>query len=231
MRAKDIMTTPVLTVAEDTPVTAAAKLLLEHHISAVPVVTADDEIIGIVSEGDFMRRAEGDDLQHRSWWLRLISDPSLDASDYVKTHSRLVRDVMTKDVITANEDMSIPELAHLLEAERIKRAPVIRGDKLVGIVSRADILRSLTARRKGATATTSATDEDIRAKVLEEIKQAAWSPTYGVSVFVEDGVVQLWGIVDTQKQRDAMRVLAQNVSGVKDVELHLGSIPARAWAQ
>jgi len=229
MRVNDIMTTSVVTFTKETLIVDAARLLLEHHISAAPVVTTANDIVGVISEGDFLRRAQGDD-HRRSWWLRLISDPGLNATDYVKVHGGLVGDVMTKDVITVTEDMSVSKVAHLLEAERIKRVPVARDGKLVGIVSRADILRSLAARRD-ASAAASPTDKALRAEILAQIGRADWAPSYGISVNVTDGAVQIWGVVDTGEQRAALRVLAENVAGVKQVELHLGSIPARAWAQ
>jgi len=230
MRVKDIMTTSVITVLESTPIADAAQTLLEHRISAAPVLSDTGALIGVVSEGDFMRRAQGDSYR-RSWWLRIIADPGINASDYVKAHGGQVGDVMTTELVTVSEDMAVANAAGLLEAEHIKRAPVMRDGKLVGIVSRADILRGIAARGARDTSTRSPNNEAIRAQILEKIDEADWAPTYGLSVFVNEGVVEMWGVVEAKEQRDALRVLAQTVPGVQKVNLHLGNIPPRAWAQ
>lgn len=230
MRVTDIMTASVITVLESTPIADAAQTLLQHRISAAPVLSDAGALVGVVSEGDFMRRAQGDN-QQRSWWLRLIADPGINASDYVKAHGSQVKDVMTTELVTISEDMAVSNVARLLEAEHIKRAPVVRDGKLVGIVSRADILRGLAARSERDEHPGSPTDNALRAQILERIDEADWAPTYGLSVFVNEGVVEIWGVVEASEQRDALRVLAQTAPGVKQVDLHLGSIPARAWAQ
>lgn len=228
MQTKDIMATPVVSVAPETEVSEVARLLLERHISAVPVIDSGGRLVGMVSEGDFLRRAEGDSLRHGSWWLRLLSDSGENAAEYVKTHGRNAGDVMTRDVITVTEGTQAGDVAHLLEARRIKRVPVLRDGKVVGIVSRADLLRSLAAQRAAPAATASVEDETIRKKILEEIRAGDWAPTYGLSVVVVDGVVQIWGIVDSQEQAEALRVAAGNVSGVKGVELNVSTIAAYA---
>ncbi len=230
MQAKDIMTTPVVSVTPETGVSEVARLLLHRHISAVPVIDADGRLVGVVSEGDFLRRAEGDSHRHGSWWLRLFSEPTDNAAEYVKTHGRSAADVMTRDVVTVTEDISAGDVAHLLETKRIKRVPVLRDGKVVGIVSRADLLRGLAAQRDTPTATASVEDATIRKQILEEISAGDWAPTYGVSVVVVGGVVQIWGIVDSQEQSEALRVAAANVPGVKSVELNVSIIPAYAWS-
>lgn len=229
MQAKDIMTTPVVSVAPKTGVSEVARLLLERHISAVPVIEADGRLVGMVSEGDFLRRAEGDGHRHGSWWLRLLSDSGTNAADYVKTHGRSAADVMTRDVVTVTEDTPAGDVAHLLETRRIKRVPVLRDGKVVGIVSRADLLRGLAARRDAPAASASVEDEAIRKQILEEIAAGDWAPTYGVSVVVVDGIVQFWGIVDSHEQGEALRVAAENVPGVKGVELNVSNVPAYGW--
>ena len=230
MHVKDIMTAPVITVLDSTPLADAAQTLLTHRISAAPVLSDAGALIGIVSEGDFMRRAQGDNDQ-RSWWLRLVADPGSSAADYVKAHGGKVKDIMTTEVVTIGEDMAVSDVARLLETEHIKRAPVVRDGGLVGIVSRADILRGLAARGERVQTPKSADDEALRAQILKQVNDADWAPTYGISVFVNDGVAELWGVVEAPEQRDALRVLVETVPGVKRAVLHLGSIPARAWAQ
>lgn len=226
MHTKDIMTTPVISVAPETGVSDVARLLLERHISAVPVIDTEGRLVGMVSEGDFLRRAEDGSHRHGSWWLRLLSGSGENAADYVKTHGRSAADVMTRDVVTVTEDTSAGDVAHLLETKRIKRVPVLRDGKVVGIVSRADLLRGLAARRAGPAATASIEDETIRGQVLKEIGAGDWAPTYGVSVVVVEGIVQIWGIVDSHEQGEALRIAAENVPGVKGVELNVSSIPA-----
>lgn len=135
MRTKDIMTTPAISVKPDTTVPTIAQLLLARHFSAVPVIDDGGNLVGIVSEGDLLRRAEGDDSRHSSWWLRLVSAADTIAEDYVKAHGRSAANVMTRDVITVTDDMPVADLAHLLETKRIKRVPVVREGKVVGIAS------------------------------------------------------------------------------------------------
>jgi CBS domain-containing protein len=229
MQTKDIMTTSVVSVAPETGVSDVARLLLDRHISAVPVIDAGGRLVGIVSEGDFLRRAEGDTRRHGSWWLRLFSVPGDRAADYVKAHGRSVADIMTRDVITVTEDTPAGDVAHLLETKRIKRVPVLRDGKVVGVVSRADLLRGLAARRDAPTPAPSVEDETIRKQILDEIEAGDWAPTYGVSVMVVEGIVQIWGFVDSQEQRGALRVAAGNVPGVKGVELNVSSTPAYGW--
>lgn len=161
MRAKDVMTSPIVTAGPQTTVPEIAKLLIERRISALPVVDQGERVIGIVSEGDLMRRVENTDERHRSWWLRLFSDPATDAADFVKTHGRRAADVMTRDVVTVGEDTPLHEIAALLEERRIKRVPVVREGRVVGIVSRANLLHGLAAR-PADTPVRSADDEVIR---------------------------------------------------------------------
>lgn len=225
MRTKDIMTTTVTSVTPETGVSDVARLLLERHVSAVPVIEPDGRLVGMISEGDFLRRAEDGSHRHGSWWLRLFSGTGENAANYVKTHGRAADDVMTRNVVTVTEDTSAGDVAHLLETKRIKRVPVLRDGRVVGIVSRADLLHGLAAQRHAPAATASVDDETIRKRILEEIQMGDWAPTYGVSVVVVDGIVQIWGIVDSHEQGEALRVAAENLPGVKGVELNVSSIP------
>src|SRR3990172_6234919 len=106
MQAKDVMTTPVVTVTLDTPVATIAKRLIKRRISAVPVAEADGQVVGIVSEGDLMRRPESGGERHPSWWLALLAEPQTQAREYVKSQGGRARDVMTRDVVTVAEDAS-----------------------------------------------------------------------------------------------------------------------------
>jgi CBS-domain-containing membrane protein len=224
MVAKDIMTTGVVTITPETPVSEIARLLLAHRISATPVVDADGRLRGIVSEGDLMRRRETGTERPRSWWLELFGGAGDLARDYVKTHGQRAADVMTTSVVTVEEDTSLAEIARLLEERRIKRVPVLRDGRVVGIVSRADLLRGL-ASRTPAHPPVSEDDRTLRAGVLRELEAAGVVPLAYVNVVVTDGVVHLWGLVEDEEQRRACLVAAQSVPGVRAVEDHLGWVP------
>lgn len=225
MLARDVMTTDVATVAAHTPVEEVARFLLERRISGAPVVDDDNRVIGIVSEGDLIHRAEIGTERQRSWWLSFFASREEVASDYVKSHGRRAADVMTKNVITVSEDTSLADVAALLERRRIKRVPVVRAGKLAGIVSRADILRALAAHGRDALKTPSGDDRAIREQFLERIEKEGLPRPALVNVVVTDGVVHLWGFVDTEQERDALRVLAESIPGVQNVEDHLATNP------
>lgn len=215
MQAKDVMTTHVVTVGPDTSVEAVAKLLLERRISAVPVVDASGRLQGMVSEGDLMRRAELGTERQRSWWLTLFAGDDGRATDYVKAHGRTAADVMTPKVVTVGERMPLEKIATLLERHHIKRVPVVRNGKVVGIVSRANLLHGLVAR-KAPGRPPAASDRAIRTQVRKELERAGVDRPY-VNVVVARGVVELWGFVDTDAQKRALRIAAASVKGVKQV--------------
>ena len=217
MQAQDVMTTNVITVTPDTRVIEIAKLLLERHISAVPVVSDDGRLRGIVSEGDLIHEL-GQEGAKRSWWLDLLASPEARAEAYLKSHGRLASDVMTRSIISVAPDTPLPEIARLLEARRIKRVPVLRDGALVGIVSRADLLRGLAVH---PSADASADDRELRERLTVELEQAGltWHPY--VNIVVNDGAVHLWGVVPTREQAEALRLAAGRVPGVVRVESHL----------
>ncbi|SFT99053.1 CBS domain-containing protein [Halomonas saccharevitans] len=221
MQAADVMTTNVITVTPDSDVGEIASLLLEHGISAVPVVDADDRVLGIVSEGDLMARIEPEEDQRRSWWLKLFSAGG-DAADYVKTHGRKAGQIMTANPLTVGENEPLHHIASLLEKRRIKRVPVVRDGKLVGIVSRSNLLRGFSLDRQ------SAGGDDgraIRDAILKEVDENTGVMVDRINVIVADGKVQLWGLVESKEQRWAVQVAAENIDGVKEVENNLGFVP------
>lgn len=222
MQAKDVMTTQVVTVSPDTPVADIAKRLIERRISAVPVVEDDGRLIGIVSEGDLMRRPESGGERHRSWWLPLVAEPETQAREYVKSHGARAREVMTRDVVTVGEDASLEEIATLLEKHRIKRVPVLRAGKVVGIVSRANLLQGIVAQQHGQQPSTD--DRALREKVSEALN-ATGARSQFINAVVSAGVVHLWGATYSEAERDAIHVAAANVVGVKGVEEHIGVFP------
>lgn len=221
MKAKDIMTSPVVTVAPETTVQEVAALLYERRIGAVPVMQ-EGRLAGIVSESDLLRRHEiGTDGYQRpgSSWLRLFGvDSSL--HDYVRSHARHARDVMTSDVATVTPDTPVAEVARLLEGRGIGRAPVVEDGRLVGIVSRANLVQALATRPVAPAAPGAVDDESIRRALLEELERQPWWRIDRAAVMVADGVVHYWGMVDTDAGRPAARVAAENIPGVRGVEDH-----------
>lgn len=223
MQARDVMTTGVITVSPDTPVHEIARLLVDKRISGVPVVDAEGHLLGIVSEGDLVRRLEEeDDGRRRSWWLDLLASPEERAQGYVRAHGRRASDIMTREVVTVAPDTPVGTIARLLEERHIKRVPVVHQGKVVGIVSRADLLRALAARQPE---TVSADDRVLRERLLRELEKAGLDYHPFVNIVVTEGVVHLWGIVSSQSEADALRVAAENVEGVKAVESHLAIRP------
>jgi len=215
MLAKDVMTMRVASVLPETDIREIAKLLLDRRISAVPVIDGNGKLLGIVSEGDLMRRAETATVRHRSWWLTLLESPEQRAFDYIKSHGAHASEVMTRDVISIAEDATLEEIADALERNHIKRLPVVSDDKVIGIVSRADLLRGLATGKAAAKITKS--DQDLRLAVEEALKNAEFNTQY-VYVTVIDGIAQLWGAVDSAVEKKAVVVVAENTPGVQSVE-------------
>ena len=229
MRAMDVMTTDVITVDPDMTVQDFAKLLAERGISGAPVVDASGRLVGIVSEGDLLHRAEiGTARRHRerrrSWWLDHYSSDL--AREYVKAHGRTVKDTMTRDVVTVTEDTDLGEVAALLEAKRIKRVPVTRDGKVVGIISRANLVRALAATKGMPPRETEHDDRTIRARLLAELGREEWAKVWPEDIVVRDGVVHFWLSSDEpDEKKQALRVAAGTVPGVRRVEEHVVPAP------
>lgn len=231
MLARDVMTSPPITITPDTPVNEIAELLLNNRISAVPVLDAAGRIVGIVSEGDLLRRADADTERRRSGWLELLLDRNVTAADFVKTHGTHARDVMTQDVVTITPDTNLAEIASLLERRRIKRVPVVEAGKVVGIVSRANLLRGLVAQpRAEGTVEVRAQDSEIRRRLDSVLQDIHGVDLRRINVVVKDGAVFLWGTVKSDNQRRALMVAAESVPGVIRVEdnLHRDRFPGTA---
>lgn len=218
MKAKDVMTTTVHTVGPDTPVAAIAQLLLDRRISGVPVVAENGKVLGVVSECDLMRRPESGTVKRRAWWLTLVSSNDEMARDYIKTHGTNAGDVMSQPAITVEADADLADVAALLEKRRIKRVPVMKDGKLVGIVTRSNLLHGLIAHRSGKVADT---DTAIRKEIEDELADEAWANLRTTNVVVTDGVVHLWSMVGSESEREALVVAARRVSGVRRVEPHI----------
>ncbi|PXW24867.1 CBS domain-containing protein [Paraburkholderia caballeronis] len=224
MRAQDVMTTNVVTVSPDTTVLDTAKLFVENRISGAPVLAADGTLVGVISEGDLLRRVEiGTDGPRRSSWLEFLSADG-NAQAYVKSHALRVDDVMSRDVVSVDVDTSLADIAKLLESRGIKRVPVLREGRLAGIVSRANLLQAIASSSGGAPAEVSASDREIREKLVEELEGRPWSFA-GRNIVVTDGVVHLWGVFRSMEAVQAVRVAAERIPGVRSVQDHTEPYP------
>jgi CBS domain-containing protein len=216
MNAADMMTSPVLTIGPDATVRDAAWTMLTHRISALPVLDGQGRLVGIVSEGDLLRRAETGTQRRRSWWGMFGLGSELLAAEFVKSHGRTVADVMSRNVVTAREDTPAPEIARLMETHGIKRVPIVADGKLVGIVSRADFLTALAGVQQAATAA-NGDDAALRAAIIARLGRMPWIQPSIVNVAVRDGVVELTGLADSHAQRRAVRIVVETMQGVRAV--------------
>lgn len=223
MKASDVMVLPVITVKPYSSVKEAARTLLTHHISGVPVVDDQGKLVGIISEGDLLRRSEATTERQRPWWLLEFTGDEMLASEYVKAHARKVADVMTRQVVTAAPDTPLHEVANLLERHSIKRVPILRDGQLVGIVSRANLIQAVAGAREKLQV--SPTDAAIRARLLDHLNKQRWAHTARLNVTVDDGVVSLWGITNSDAERTAIRVAAEAIPGVRTVADNLVTLP------
>ena len=229
MKAKDIMVTNVMTVGPEASVRQAAEILFKNRISALPVVDERGELIGIVSEGDLARRAELETDDRRSWWLEIFSRESKEklAIEYVRSHARRVKDVMTRSVVTASPTTSLRNIAALLEKHRIKRVPILAKGRVVGIVSRANLIQALAGLRE-EDPQSATSDSMIRKKVMAQFKSEQWSKHALLNAMVQDGTVKLWGVVDSEAEKEAARVAVEQVAGVRAIENNVVVQPGQA---
>jgi CBS domain-containing protein len=230
MLVKQIMTKDVVSVSPDSSVRDLARLLIERRISGVPVVDAEQRVVGIVSEGDLLFRAETGARRPRARWLSIFVGDGESAADFIKSHARRVSDLMTRDVVSVSEDATVSEVAGILAERHVKRLPVLRDGRLVGIVSRADLVRALALAANPVGPVPSPTDEAIRDSIESALRAQPWAGSLPVSVVVTNGVVHLWGMAHSEAEREASRVLAESIPGVERVESHLTPLPAAFYA-
>lgn len=229
MHAADVMTPTVVSVDPDMTVQDLAKLLSERGISGAPVVDAGGRMVGIVSEGDLLHRAElGTERRgerRTSWWLEQFAAGL--ARDYVKSHGRTVKDIMTRDVVAVAEDADLADVARLLETKRIKRVPVLHDGKIVGIVSRANLVRALGAIPATTASSTLEDDRAIRQRLIAELGRQRWAGrVWAQDIIVTNGVVHLWfGSDEPEERRQAVRVAAENIPGVQRAQVHVVPVP------
>lgn len=207
-------------VLPDATILDAARLLLGAKVSALPVVGEDGCMAGLLSEGDLVRRVEIGSEKRRSWWSTALANRDTLAGEYVKSRGRLVRDVMTTGVVVADEDTDLATIADLMEKHRIKRVPVVRDGKIMGIVSRANLLQALIGSPR-TIPIAPADDASLRQRVIAELERQPWSSFGVANVIVQGGVAQIWGYAENPQHSEACRIAAENVAGIKGVENHL----------
>src|ERR1700745_756867 len=226
MRGADVMMSEVITIGEDASVQEAARLMAEHGISAVPVVDRDKRVVGMVSEGDLLHRAETGTERRRSWWLDMVASTNQLAGEFVKSHSGSVKDVMTRDVISVTEETGVADIAILLETNRIKRVPVLLDGRLVGILRRANLVRALAMTIDERPSGAAADDRAIRDRLLNELKAQKWAEVSPANITVKDGVVHLWSSYYSDQEKRALVVAAESIPGVRRVEDHMRPVAA-----
>ena len=223
MKAQDVMTQYVISVGPNDPVSKAVRAMLQNDISGLPVLDVEGRLVGMITEGDLLRRSETATARKRPRWLEFFVGRGKLADEYARTHGRKVVEVMTDDPVSVREETPLEEVVTLMETRRIKRVPVLRGRRVVGIVSRANLLHAL-ARIAGEAKPTNADDKSIRANLIATLNAERWAPLGAVDIFVRDGVVDLWGSITDERERRALIVAAENTAGVKVVKDHLAWI-------
>jgi CBS domain-containing protein len=216
MKVSDVMTRNVIYIAPDETVLKAARLMLQNRISGLPVV---EKLVGIVTEGDFLRRGEIGTQRRRPKWLEFLVGPGKLAAEYVQASARRVGEVMTTDLYSIGEDEPLEAVVELMERRRVKRLPVMRGETMVGVISRANLLHALATIARDTPVTVSKTDTQIRDQILATLAAQPWAPH--ANVVVKDGVAELWGVITDEREREALIVAAENVPGCKGVHDHL----------
>src|SRR6516164_1670190 len=223
MQVKDVMTRNVISITADEPILKAARLMLQNRISGLPVVDKDGALIGMVTEADFLRRSEIGTARRRPRWLEFVIGPGRLATEYVHAAGRKVSDIMTPDPCTVVPETSLEQIVDVMERRRIKRLPVVEDGKLIGIVSRANLMHALASVAREVKSPAEA-DDLIRDRILAELAKQTWAPH--INVVVRDGVVDLSGVLTDERERQAFMVAAENVPGVKIVHDHMAWIEA-----
>ena len=219
MKAKDIMTRRVISIPPDASIFEAARLMLQNRISGLPVVDSAGALVGVVTEGDFLRRAETGTEKHRPRWLEFILGPGRAAADFTHSHGRKVDEVMSDNPISVSEDAPVEEIVSLMERHSIKRVPITRGARLAGIVSRANLVRAMLPLARIAQPVAQS-DFEIQTRIKTELENQKWAPVAVIEVMVNQGIVDFWGTILDERDRKALKVLAENVPGVKAVNDH-----------
>jgi len=220
VRALHVMMPHVIATSVDSTIFDAIELMLKYHISGLPIVDKSQNLVGIISEGDFLRRVEIGTEKTRNRWLQFLLGPDTLANEYIKSHGRKISEIMTHDPVTATEYTPLEEVARLMERHHIKRIPITRGKKLVGIITRANLIQAVAAKGKTIRAVKES-DHAIRMKVLDEIAKQAWASAPLINIAVHNGIVELFGIVYADHQEEALKILVENIPGVKGISSEL----------
>ncbi|UDL90414.1 CBS domain-containing protein [Mesorhizobium sp. PAMC28654] len=220
MQVQAVMTSPVIGIEPSASIADAARLMLSRKISGLPVIRGDGTLVGIISEGDFLRRIELDTKRTRSRWLEFLLSPGKAANEYVHANGQRVDEVMSNSVVTTTREASLVEVVELMARHNVKRLPVMEDGKVVGIIARSDLLRALL-RVLPAQGSTDVSDEQIRQNILAELASQTWARNSLVRVNVDKGVAELSGPIFDERERQAALVAAENIAGVKAVTDHL----------
>jgi CBS domain-containing protein len=221
MRALDVMTVDPVFISPDASIVEAIRVMLQRKFSGLPVVDSTGTLVGIITEGDLLRRTETGTQRKRPRWIEFLIGSGKLANEYVHASGRVVREVMTYDVRTVTEDTPLDEIVQKMERYQIKRLPVVRGGKLVGIVTRANLLRALASVVGQTKPIAAGDDASIRARIYAELRKQPWVPANMLDIVVRDGIAHLWGVLLDERQREAIYVVAENTPGVKGIEDHL----------
>lgn len=226
MKAHEIMTKDVVTVEPQTRISEIAALMVQHRISGVPVVTGEGQVVGIVSESDLLHRVETGSERKRKWWLELFVDSDTRAREFIKSHGLKAEDIMSRVVVSITESADLRKIADVLEAHGLRRVPVLTDGKLVGIVSRADLVRALASATTQHSSARSENNGALQNTIYRAIKSQPWIDSAFVSFSVSDGIVEIFGFVSSQEQQRALRVLIESVPGVQKV---ISNVRLRTW--
>jgi CBS domain-containing protein len=228
VNASDVMTKDVVSVRPDTTVPDLVHLLLSRNISGTPVVDADGVLVGVVTEGDLLRRAELGTERKRGGWLAFFTGTSTLAQDFVRSHATKVSDIMSPGVVAVTPETSLAEIADTMEQKHVRRVPVVRDGRVVGIVSRSNLLRAFASRPVEA-APASSGDAEIRSALLAELSKQSWSRRPENSVVVTEGVVHLWGLAATDEEKRALELVAEATPGTVAVRNHVVVLAAEPY--
>jgi CBS domain-containing protein len=220
MKASDVMNRHVVTIGPGASLEEAARVMIENRVSGLPVVNDAGAVVGMITEGDLMRRAETSTAARASWLAAFLSAGRV-AEDYVRSHARRVDELMGGEVISVTPEASLAEVVAVMESRRVRRVPVIDGGHLVGILARADLVRALMTLMPGSGEAPAIADAQIRARFLKEVDDQRWTPRVGVDCEVKDGVIELHGLIADERLRTALRVIAENIRGARGVRDHM----------
>lgn len=221
MKASDVMHGNVITIMGGASLEEAARVMVHHRVSGLPVVNDQGRVIGMITEGDLMRRTETSTAPHAGWLAAFLS-PGHVAQDYVRSHGRKVDELIRGDVIAVTPDASLAEVVATMESRRVRRVPVIDGDgRLVGIIARTDLVSALLKLMPISAEAPAMADAQIRERFLKEVDAQQWTPRIGIDCKVQDGVVELHGLISDERVRAALCVIAENTPGARRIRDHM----------